>query len=145
MLVSKNLEQSQYFAIGPSRILRLAVMGMHLLALLASCLNSLPTGYQAVLSVLVLLSAWMNRDGGRSGSVALRYTPDQRWWLALDGKDFQLIRIQSSTVISSGLIFLHWVCDENIRGVVVIANDAMTANDYRKLMVYLKITQSTQG
>lgn len=143
--MSKNLEQSVYFSIRSSRWLILAVSWLHLLAVTACWLAALPTAYKVILSVLVGFSGLYHTRAGKTGMTYLRYTAEQGWDRRDSSGDYLPISIRSSTVITGMLIILHWDSDDTIAGSLVIVKDAMAPNDYRRLLVCLKISGCGQG
>lgn len=57
-------------------------------------------------------------------------------WQISNGGDFEAVEILTSTVITTSFIFLQ-VQD---KPTIIIANDALSEDDYRRFIVKLKIT-----
>jgi hypothetical protein len=58
-------------------------------------------------------------------------------WELADGNDYQPIQILNSTVITVFAIFLHFNKNAH-KQAVFIANDTLSEDDYRSLIVRLK-------
>lgn len=138
--MSKNLEQNFDFALGRSRILSRVVSILHALALVASWMNSLPPFFHWVLSVLVIVSWRRQLLSLETGSTLLRYTPNAGWYMSYAGTEYLPIVVQSSTVVSRLLIALHYKLGSGKCRTLLIAPDAMSSTDYRKLSVCLIIS-----
>ena len=138
--MSKNLEESMSFTIRHSRLLRLIVSIVHALMLIACWLNALPAPYKCLLTILVLLNWRSKLVSGELNTVYLRYTPHQGWTLLGDGDHYLPIEIQASTVVTEFLIALNWAQNNGRRQSMIILKDAMSNDDYRKLLVWLLIS-----
>lgn len=57
-------------------------------------------------------------------------------WQISNGGDFEVVEILTSTVITTVFIFLQ-IQD---KPTIIIANDALSEDDYRRFIVKLKIT-----
>jgi hypothetical protein len=136
----KNLQQSQQFLVGPSHLRQQLLITTHGLAVLACWLNGLAVVYKFGLSVIVLGSWLVNAKPSKAEPIYLRYTPRQGWWLCSDGENYQPIQIKPSSVISRMLTILHYTDMGDGGGTVLIFKDAMDTNDYRRLIVSLKIS-----
>ena len=143
--MSRNLDQSLHFTIQSSRLLTFTVIAIHLLAALSCWLAAMAISYKLMLLALVCFSWLLSGASAKTCPIFLRYTAQQDWCLCGMGGEYLPIRIRPSTVISRTLIVLHWTRAEKCIGNLVIFKDAMSPNDYRRLLVCLKISGCGQG
>jgi hypothetical protein len=94
--------------------------------------------------LLVAASWFVQRDARQAGRILLRYTVTEGWAVCFDGEDYLAIKIKPTTVTGSLLTVLHFSIDKHARALVIF-KDSMSANDYRKLIVNLKISGYGQG
>lgn len=135
----KKLESALHFTIGRSRWLRQAIDGLHILSLSASWLNDLPIFLRLILSLLVAASWVVQRNACETGHIFLRYTVTEGWAVCFDGEHYLGANIKPTTVTGRVLAILHFSVDDRGRTLVIV-KDAMNANDYRRLIVNLKIS-----
>ncbi len=136
-----QFEVGSDFKIGSSRRCLQLGCALHGVAVLVCWLADMPVavkwGLSLVITVLGLVYAYQRRQV----IIELRYTKATGWQICLDGQDFLDISILKSTVVSNLAIFLHYHRKDNPRyKAIMIAHDSLSANDYRRLMVKLKIT-----
>ncbi|OAI26636.1 hypothetical protein A1356_00420 [Methylomonas koyamae] len=55
--------------------------------------------------------------------------------------DFQSIRLRHTSVVSRMLVALHWLGENDIRGALVVFPDMLQPDQFRRLLVCLKITE----
>lgn len=135
----KNPEPASYFTISPSGLL-LNMLGFFHAAAIAACwLNDLPEIFRLLLSLPVGASWYFQYQAHQGDSAYLRYTPELGWSVSFDGHVYSPVSIQPGTVVEKFLTVLHFKA-ENRSQTLVILNDAMPANDYRRLIVQLKIS-----
>lgn len=96
-----------------------------------------------MLSVLVAVSWFYHCTASKANSLYLRYTASEGWAVSF-GDVFHAVNIKPTTVVGRTLAVLHFTTDSGGR-TLVIFNDAMTASDFRRLIVKLKISGYSQG
>ncbi|MGZ5018282.1 MAG: protein YgfX [Methylobacter sp.] len=120
----------------PSRRLKQVLAVMHLLALASSIANALPIIVKLALVIGLGLHFYFALTRLKSEQYAIRHSEASGWEIASDN-DFKPIQILNSTVITLFAIFLHF--DNNAhKQSVLIVNDALSEDDYRRLIVRLK-------
>ena len=142
--MAKNHEPSAHFMVFSSQWLLYLRFGLHFISLLACWLNDLNVYYQSLLSLLVVLS-WFSTEGRyKTPNRFLRYTAVNGWEISMDQATYLPVAVQAGTVVWKLVIILCFVL--NGRGeTLIICKDAMSANDFRKLTVYLKTTSLNQS
>jgi hypothetical protein len=141
--LSTKFVDSKTWLIGRSRQLRQWLIVIHSLASLANLSSGLEISYKLLILLLILYSlrCYLLKDKPPFKPEQLRYSSDEAWQLAITSADFQIMRILPSTVVTSAFIVLHArVGEQKLHR--VIFKDALTDNDYRALVSYLKITAS---
>lgn len=108
---------------------------MHILALGASIANALPFVLKLGLASLIGLNFKMNFHRLKIERRKIRYAEKLAWEISYGG-DFETVDILKSTVITTTFIFLQM----QDKPTILIANDALGEDDYRQLVVRLKIT-----
>ncbi len=136
----KPPEPSSYFTIARSRILVIAINCLHALAILACWLNGLPVHVRLMLSVFVAISWFFQFKACKSSNKCLRYSATDGWAICLDDENYFEVKIKPTTVIGRILAVVHFQTNAQCNTLLIL-NDAMTANDYRRLVVLLKISQ----
>jgi hypothetical protein len=120
----------------PSRRLKRLLAVMHLLALASSIANALPVIVKLVLVIGIGLHFYLALTRLKSEQYAIRHSETSGWEIA-SGNNFKPVQILNSTVITLFAIFLHF--DKNAhKQSVLIVNDALSEDDYRRLIVRLK-------
>jgi hypothetical protein len=119
----------------PSKKLQRLLIVIHVLALGASIANTLPFVLKLGIASLIGLNFKMNFQRLKIERRKIRYTEKLAWEIS-DGDDFEAVDILKSTVITTTFIFLQI----NNKPTLLIANDALDEDDYRRLIVKLKIT-----
>ncbi len=134
--MSKKHEPSLLLELKPSRRLKRLLVVMHALAMASSIANALPVAVKLALLAGIYLHLRFILKRLKSERHKIKHTEASGWELS-DGNDFESIQILNSTVISLFAIFLHFNKDAH-RQSVVIVNDALSEDDYRRLIVRLK-------
>ncbi|MGZ4959331.1 MAG: protein YgfX [Methylomonas sp.] len=139
----KKPESALNFTIGRSRRLRQAVDYLHALSVSACWLNDLPPVISLILSSLVVMSWFVQRKACKTGHIYLRYTVSEGWSICFDGELYLVAEIKPTTVVGKMMTILHFSADNRSRTLLIV-KDAMAANDYRRLIVNLKISGYSQ-
>jgi hypothetical protein len=134
--VQKKHDPPLQLELAPSRRLKQLVVVMHVLAMGASLANALPNAGKLALLAGICLHLWFVIKRLHCEGLKIRHTEASGWEL-FDGNDFTAIQILNSTVITIFALFLHF--NKNARKQsVLIVNDALSEDDYRRLIVRLK-------
>jgi xanthine/uracil/vitamin C permease (AzgA family) len=120
----------------PSRRLKQVLVTMHLLALASSIANALPVIVKLALAIGVGLHLYFVLTRLKSDQYAIKHSETSDWEIASDN-DFKPIQILNSTVITLFAIFLHFNKNAHKQSVLIV-NDALNEDDYRRLIVRLK-------
>lgn len=122
--------------IKPSKRLAQLLAVMHALALGASLANALPFGIKLALAAAIAIHLhWITRRT-KTEQYRIRHS-DALGWEIDSGEGFRTMQISGSTVITTFAIFLHISTDSH-RQSLLITSDALSADDYRRLIVRLK-------
>jgi toxin CptA len=119
-----------------SKKLKRLLVVMHLLALGSSIANTLPITVKLILLIGICIHLWFNLKRVKKQHYKIKHTEGSGWELA-DGNDFETIEIIDSTVITTFAIFLHFNKNAKKQS-LLIPNDTLTEDDYRRLIVRLK-------
>lgn len=134
--MTKKHEAPLLVELRPSRRLKQVLAVMHLLALASSIANALPIIVKLALVIGIGLHFYLALTRLKSEQYAIKHSEASGWEIA-SGNDFKPIQILNSTVITLFAIFLHF--DKNAhKQSVLIVNDALSKDDYRRLIVRLK-------
>ncbi len=109
---------------------------MHVLALGSSISNALPIEVKLALSTGICLHLWFSIKRLTSKPYIIKHTEEFGWEIS-DGNDFESIQILNSTVTTVFAIFLHFNKNAHKQSLLIL-NDALTEDDYRRLIVRLK-------
>ena len=128
------------FSIAYSPKLLMTLNCLHILALAAAWLNALPLYLKLLVSVLLLISWRWQYIRQRAAPILLSYRAEG-WFLSLQADDDQAITLKPSSVISRMLTVLHYnrKAEKRLRTLLIV-NDALPADAYRRLTVLLKIS-----
>jgi hypothetical protein len=118
-----------------SRKLQRLVIVIHLIALGASVVNALPLVVKLAIAILIGLNFKINFPRLKIEQRKIRYTEKLGWEIS-EGGDFVAVEILKSTVVTTVFIFLQM----HDKATILIANDALREDDYRQLIVKLKMT-----
>lgn len=135
----KTTEPASHFVIGRSRLMTLIIDSLHTLSISACWLNALLFIHSLMLSLLVTLSWIFHHKACKADSTYLRYTASHGWAISFENEDYLPIEIKPTTVTGRLLTVLHFKFEKR-SNILVIFKDAMTANNYRRLIVLLKIS-----
>lgn len=122
----------------PSRRLKQLLVVLHALAFASSFANALPLAIRLSLSTLICIHLYDRIKRLQNDLYTLKHTDAMGWELSVNN-EYQPIQILNSTVITLSAIFLHFN-NPTKKQSVLIASDALTEEDYRRLIVRLKIT-----
>ncbi len=149
-----NFHESLFLKINTSHKLKRLVYGLHLLAVSSCWLADLPVNMQWV-STGAILGFWgLHEYRHKAMAIYLKYATGSGWQVSWDGDDFQAIMILDTSVITRWAIFLHYANEYppqlkgykgQVRKSLLILNDALSADDYRRLMVKLKLSARSQS
>lgn len=124
-----------------SQRLKQLLVVMHALALGSSMANALPITIKWVLLTGVCMHLWFMIKRLKNVQYRIKHNEAVGWELS-SGDDFELIQILNSTVITTFAIFLHFTKNTHKQSLLIL-NDALTEDDYRRLIVRLKTTGKT--
>lgn len=113
---------------------------LHFLAMLACILNSLPIQIQVILAVAVAILWLNNRRYWKPSALLVRYTESNGWEIATDGMNYVAGRILADTVLTKWGIILRFKTDRRGIMTLLIASDALSADDFRCLRVNLSLS-----
>ena len=119
-------------------LLRLMTV-IHALALVACVVNSLPVLIKGAVFVTVVIHYYVQSKQLNAQQYTIKHTEPAAWELS-EGGEFVSVAVLPSTVISTVVIFLHLKTESKTRKNLVIVSDSLAADDYRSLIVRLKIT-----
>jgi hypothetical protein len=120
----------------PSKNLQRLVIVIHSIACVATVSNALPLVAKLAIVVLVGVNFRVNFPRLKNEQRKIRHTEKLGWEIS-DGGDFKAATILRSTVVTTFLIFLHIKDNPPI----LVANDALSMDDYKQLLVKLKMTE----
>lgn len=120
----------------PSNRLKQLLVVTHVLALGSSIANTLPVTVKLLLLIGICLHLFFVVNRLKSKQYNLKHSETSGWEIS-GGNDFKAVQILGSTVITVFAIFLHFN-QNGRRQSVLIVNDALTEDDYRRLIVRLK-------
>lgn len=109
---------------------------IHSIACVATVSNALPLVAKLAIVVLVGVNFRVNFPRLKNEQRKIRHTEKLGWEIS-DGGDFKAATILRSTVVTTFLIFLHIKDNPPI----LVANDALSMDDYKQLLVKLKMTE----
>lgn len=143
--MSKKFEAPLWFDVQQSTGLLSFIIVVHGIVIF-SCLTLPLTVVLRVLLVVVPISSllfYLHRYRSGFYRVSLKYSKECAWEL-LEGDHYSSMRILKSSVLTSFIIILHMLIDNKRRSVLVCC-DAVSRDDYRQLLVALKITKSDKS
>ena len=139
-------EPSLLLRIKPSQQLKALVLLIHALALGASLANDLSLVFKSILIIGTCLQGWITLKHSKNNQLTIKYTDTIGWQISKD-HDLAAIEILNSTVVTPFAIFLHYKksCLLSIKTTQekhshLILNDTLSDEDFRRLIVKLKIT-----
>jgi len=132
----KKREPSLLLELKPSQRLKQLLIVMHALALGASIANALPITVKLLLLTGICIHFRFMIKRLKNEQYKIKHTEALGWEIA-GGNDFKPVQVLNSTVITVFAIFLHFT-DNTRKQSVLIINDALNEDDYRRLIVRLK-------
>ncbi len=120
----------------PSQQLKQLLVVMHVLAIGSSLANALPIAVKLVLLTGIFLHLWFVIQRLKNQQCKIKHSEASGWELANDN-DYKPIQILNSTVITVFAIFLHFNKNAHKQAVLIV-NDELSEDDYRRLIVRLK-------
>jgi len=136
--LSKKHEPSLLLAFKPSERLKQLLIFMHVLALGACAANSLPIVVKLGLATAICMNFWFGVKHLKNEHHGIKHTEALGWEASSNSNDFESIQILDSTVITIFAIFLHIKSQNAGKQAILILNDALNEDDYRRLIVKLK-------
>ncbi len=138
--MAKYSESGQHFHIVASPRLARGVHALYVLALLACWLNSLALWIKLFSSAVVIGIGLASARAGKTAGFDLLYSVNQGWSVLDAEQEYQSISIKPTTVISRWVVFLHFSFNDKVVRSRMILKDALLDDDYRRLIVKLKLT-----
>jgi len=137
--VSKQNQPLLTWELKPSNRLKRAMMILHLFACVAGIANSLAIPIKFILCAVICLNLGFIIKRLASQYYKIRYSQQLGWEIAqLEG--FIPVRILNATVITPFVIILAVKLQNGNDITLVVASDALATDDFRQLIVHLKIT-----
>lgn len=143
--MSKNIDETLHFDIFPSKRIEALFDALHGLAIFACWLNSLDSVYKLALSAAILAIWRLNKQRHQATPVQLSYTGEKGWEISSDGSRYQTAVILETTVITSAVVFLHYMTGNRFNHILLIPKDSLPENDFRRLIVRLKLAGCRQN
>ncbi|MFZ2406053.1 MAG: protein YgfX [Methylobacter sp.] len=139
--MSRKHEPSLLVALRPSRRLKMLLIGLHGLAWASSIANALPVAVKLALLTGISVHLWFAVKRFKGIQHNIKHTEASGWEIS-DANDIEPIQILNSTVITVFAIFLHFNKNAKKHSVLIV-NDALSEEDYRRLIVRLKTAGKT--
>lgn len=137
--MSKKYETTKIFKTNISILLIQCLIALHALAAIAVFLTPLFFVYKIALLIAVLISLHLNiREELISKKYNIRHS-SIGWEISGGKSDFSSIEILPSTVITPYLLVLHFKQHNQAKQTILIGMDALNGDEYRKLIVALRI------
>ena len=140
-ILLKKFVTSQLFKIKQSRLFLYLLIINHTLATIACFSNGLAINYQLMTLFMVIMSAsfyW--RDYKNFQPYDIRHNEAVGWQLAKIENDYQNIMVLPTTVLTAQFMVLHFRFQTGRKQALLIVNDALNTEDYRRLLVELKVS-----
>jgi hypothetical protein len=138
-LPKSTASPSLHLTLNPSIKLQQFNLAAHGLALIAVFLNNLPWLLRIAIAVIVASDLWIKDKRIKNESRIITYN-DRSGWQLKTGANLESIDILTSTVVTPAVIFLH----TKARPAQIIVHDALDEDDFRRLIVKLKLTIKQQ-
>jgi hypothetical protein len=133
--MAKNIDTPFLAELKPSKKLQHLFILVHILALGASLANALPFALKLAIVTFIGVNFKIGFARLRIERRKIKYS-EKLGWMVSEGDDYVAVTIARTTVISTFFIFLHF----QDKAAMLIPNDALTEDDYRQLVVKLKMT-----
>ncbi len=137
--MSKKYATTHTYKINPSSWQNNYLICLHSIAIFSLVLSGLILLYKTAIIILILISLVFYLKPQRE-EYYIRYSDAFGWQISFSNNQYQAIQILTSTVITSYLIFFHFRVDKQTKQSTIICKDALIENEYRKLMIELKIS-----
>ncbi len=138
-MLLKHQAQSFLMELKPSAIQIYFIFIIHVLAVYSCLIAAVPMMIKMVLAVGVLLHLIFSlHQKAKLTGLKLQYSSSRAWEVAIKGV-FSPIYILPSTVITPLVIFLHFKKQSGKKQSMLIFNDAISSEAFRKLTVELRI------
>ena len=113
---------------------------IHAIAIVAAFINALAPIYKVIITIMVLVSllVYLKREINFHG-LLIRHSNEAGWEVAHLENNFYTIEILASTILTRYIIVLHFIQNKK-KQTILICRDALFHNEFRKLMVALKIS-----
>ncbi|MGZ5051217.1 MAG: protein YgfX [Methylobacter sp.] len=134
--MSNKTEPLLSMELKPSKRLMQLLAVIHALAIGASIANALPAAVQLMLVAGVATHLYWLNQRIKAEQYSIKHS-DALGWEIRDNDEFKPVQILGSTVITTFAIFLHISADGRKQSLIIV-NDALSADDYRRLIVRLK-------
>lgn len=137
----KKSAQTQIFKVNHSKCLLKSLLALHLLPIPFIFLCSLSFNNKLLLLVVLFISllVYLKREICLYG-ITISFSTIKGWEFGgIDGV-FLPIQVLPSTVLTPYLLILHIKLQNNSKKTILIFKDALIDDDYRKLLVRLKIS-----
>ena len=126
----------------PSLLCRNFLIGLHILAAIASIANALPLIVKILLLFAACASLWFSlkqyvNDPER---FTLRYSETSSWQLDCGADEYAVIDLAGSTVSTPLFVILRVKHRDGPKKSILIVKDSLDAEEFRRLRVTLKIT-----
>jgi len=137
----KKSEQPQIFKINHSEWMVKCLLALHLLPIPFIFLSSLSFNNQLLLivSIFISLLVYLKREICFN-SITISYSTIKGWEFGQVEDVFSSIQVLPSTVLTPYLLILHFKLQNNSKKTILICRDALIDDEYRKLLVLLKIS-----
>lgn len=135
--MQKKHELPLLLELKPSKRLKRLLVVIHVLAMGSSIANTLPITVKLALLTGICLHLCFVINRLKNQQCKIKQSEALGWTILSDGNDFEPIQILNSTVITVFAIFLHFNKNTH-KQAVLIASDALSEDDYRRLIVRLK-------
>lgn len=114
---------------------------LHSIAFAAVFLSTIALLYKIIIAGLVVISLlfYLKQEIKFSG-LHIRYGSVFGWEIAYSENHFQSILILPSTVLTPYIVVLHFKQQNTKKQTILICRDALKKDEFRKLMVELKIS-----
>ena len=138
--MSKKYEKNHTFKIHRSLLLTRWLVFLHAIAIVAVFINALDLIYKVIITLMVLVSllVYLKREINFHDLI-IRYSTEFGWEVAYSENNFDAIEVLDSTVITRYIIILNFIQNKK-KQTILICRDALFYDEYRKLMVKLKIS-----
>ncbi|MGZ4956916.1 MAG: protein YgfX [Methylobacter sp.] len=134
--MQKKHEPTLLLELKPSKKLKRLLVVIHLLALGSCIANALPVAVKLALLTGIWLHFEFTVKRLKFEQCKIKHTETSGWEVS-DGNGFEQVRILDSTVITIFAIFLHFNNNADKQSVLIV-NDALSEDDYRRFIVRLK-------